>query len=234
MQVDVALLPHNLDCESFKNKTCIVLDIFRATTSIVTAIANGCEKILPVISLECANAVGKNFKQPLFAGERKSLKIAGFNFGNSPLEFTKQAVQGQTIIMTTSNGTIAIEATKTASRTLIGAFINVDAVCQQALEYQQDIIIVCAGTDRQFSLEDALGAGAMVERLSTVCEASDAALGVALMYKAAKEDLSTIVANSKNGKRLVELQYLEDLRYCLQENILSTVPIYKNGKIVAI
>ena len=93
MQVDVALLPHNLDCESFKNKTCIVLDIFRATTSIVTAIANGCEKILPVISLECANAVGKNFKQPLFAGERKSLKIAGFLFAYYHLRKLKKVMQ---------------------------------------------------------------------------------------------------------------------------------------------
>lgn len=231
MKVDVALLPINLEQVDITDKICIILDVFRATTSIVTAMSNGCKNIFPVSSLDIAKALGKQISPVLFAGERQSVKIAGFDFGNSPLEFTPEAVRDKSIIMTTSNGTIAIEATKTAKTSLIGSFINAKAVCQQAVSWRKDIIIVCAGTDRQFSLEDAVCAGALVDNLSDTHMRSDSAIAAYLMYKSASENLKEFVSQSKNGKRLLELGYLDDLNYCLQKDLCDVVPVYRAGKI---
>lgn len=236
MKIDVALLPLNVPLIDLTERVCVVLDVFRATTSIITAIGNGCQGIIPVASLEAAQEVAKTQAQALFAGERQSIKIKGFDFGNSPLEFTAKSVHNKTIIMSTSNGTSAIESTNKATATFIGAFINATAVCQQACKYQKDIVIVCAGTDRLFSLEDALCAGLLVEHLQKMatCELSDAARGVALMYQSVQANLATVVAESRNGKRLLDLGYEQDFKYCLQKDLLEVVPQYRDGKITAL
>jgi 2-phosphosulfolactate phosphatase len=157
MKIDIALLPQVVNKAELSDAVCIVLDIFRATTSIVTSLANGCSSMIPVLSIDEAHAVAANMGSVLFAGERQSIKIDGFDFGNSPLEFSRAKVQGQTIIMTTTNGTAAIKSTEGAYRTLIGSFVNAQAACVQAKQYGKDILIVCAGTDGLFSLEDARG-----------------------------------------------------------------------------
>ena len=234
MKIDVAFLPKDIAGLNLSNTVCIVLDIFRATTCIVTSIANGCKKMIPVLSIEEARLVAASQKEPaLFAGERQSLKIEGCNFGNSPFEFSADKVQGQTIIMTTSNGTIAIKATEGAFHTLIGAFLNATAVCQKAKQYEKDIIIVCAGTDGMFSLEDTLCAGLLVKLFSAEGEivVTDSARGAMLLYSAAKDGLLETAIHSRNGKRLYDMNRIEDIAYCCQIDTVHIVPEYREGKI---
>ncbi len=234
MKIDIALLPKSVAGLDLSDTVCIVLDIFRATTSIVTSFSNGCASMVPVLSTEDASIAGSQLGNVLFAGERQSIKIEGYDFGNSPFEFSKDKVKDKTIVMTTSNGTIAIKATEGAYRTLIGSFLNAKAVCHKAKNYGKDILIVCAGTDGLFSLEDALCAGLMVELLSEDGGASltDSAGGALLMYNAAKDKLVETGVTSRNGKRLYDLDRMDDVRYCFKTDSLGIVPEYTKGRIV--
>jgi len=235
MKIDVALLPTGVNKTDLGDTVCIVLDIFRATTSILTSFANGCAVMIPVLSTEDASIAATSQRGPvLFAGERQSITIKGYDFGNSPFEFSLDKVQDKKIIMTTSNGTIAIKATEGAYRTLIGSFLNAQAVCRQGKSYGKDILIVCAGTDGLFSLEDALCAGLLVKLLSAVGQnvLTDSARGALLMYTQAQDKLVEIGATSRNGKRLDDLNRMEDVVYCFQRDILEIVPEYSKGQII--
>lgn len=237
MRIDVAFLPAEVKEYDLSGKVCVVLDIFRATTSIVTAIANGCQTIIPVASTEDAFKAAETIDAALFAGERQSIRIEGFDLGNSPYEFSAEKVLNRIIIMTTTNGTIAIKATTGAYRTLIGSFINARAVCQQAQQYGKDILIVCAGTDRLFSLEDALCAGLLVRLLQEGAKEeailNDAAYGALLMYGQVREAIAEMAVNSRNGERLRKLGCMKDVEYCLQTDVVHVVPEYSEGRIMA-
>lgn len=236
MQLDVKLLPQESSRLELSDTVCIVLDIFRATTSIITAIANGCKMVIPVASVDEAYRAAGQIEGPLFAGERQSIKIAGFNFGNSPFEFSAEQVQDKAIIMTTTNGTIAIKSTEKAYLTLLGSFINASAVCQAAQQKNRSILLVCAGTDGLFSLEDAFCAGLLVKLLTKdkQYELTDAARGVQAMYNGAQEAVLSILGESRNGKRLYGLGLHKDVEYCLTTDSSSVVPCYSAGKITAL
>ncbi|SDF20084.1 2-phosphosulfolactate phosphatase [Sporomusa acidovorans] len=236
MRIDVAFLPADIKETDLSDTTCIVLDIFRATTSIVTAMAHGCKTIVPVLDINAAQSMADQMKSALLAGERQSIKIEGFDFGNSPFEFATDKVNDRTIIMTTTNGTIAIKATEQSDHTLLGAFINAGAVCRQARKYGKDIMIVCAGTDRLFSLEDALCAGLLVSSLQAEEKVilTDSAQGVWTMYNGAKPSILEIAGSSRNGKRLYDMGNRSDVEYCLQSNVLDVVPQYKEGRITLV
>ena len=234
MKIDVALLPKGVTEMDLSETVCIVLDIFRATTSILTCCSNGCAVMVPVLSTEDASIAASEIGSVLFAGERQSIKIDGYDFGNSPFEFSQDKVKDQTIVMTTSNGTIAIKATEGAYRTLIGSFLNAKAVCRQGKDYGKDILIVCAGTDGLFSLEDALCAGLLVQLLSGNGGAvlTDSAHGALLMYNEAKDKLVETGVASRNGKRLYDLNRMDDVEYCFQTDLLDIVPEYIKERIV--
>jgi len=234
MKIDIALLPRDVTMGDLSDKVCIVLDIFRATTSIVTSVANGCKTMVPVLSVEDALALAGQIGPVLFAGERQSIKIEGFDFGNSPFEFSTDKVKDKTIIMTTTNGTIAIKATEGAHHTLIGSFLNAKAVCLEAQKYGKDILIVCAGTDGLFSLEDTLCAGLLVQLLHSEGETqmTDSARGALLMYTEAKDKLVETAVDSRNGKRLQDLNRMDDVEYCFRIDTLQVVPQYIEGRII--
>lgn len=236
MKIDVAFLPRDIQDIDIRDTVCIVLDIFRATTSMVTALSNNCARIVPALSVEEAHKLAANRGRVLFAGERQSIKIDGFHFGNSPYEFSVDKVAGQTIIMTTTNGTVAVKATEGAQRTLIGAFVNASAVCRKAEQYHKDVLIVCAGTDRLFSLEDALCAGLMVKKL--FCSdgqlepvLTDSAQAAMLLYEHSQDQLAEVAINSRNGKRLYDLGRTDDVEYCFRTDLFAGVPEYRDGAI---
>lgn len=235
MKIDVAFLPRDMQGMDVGDTVCIVLDIFRATTSMTTALANKCRRIIPVLSVEDAYSQAEKQGSVLFAGERKSIKIDGFNFGNSPYEFSADKVQNQTIVMTTTNGTVAVKATEGSFRTFIGAFINASAVCQKASQCGKDVLIVCAGTDRLFSLEDALCAGLLVKKLltggNTKPVLTDSAQAALLLYNQTHGKLAEVAINSRNGKRLYDLGLTDDVEYCFKTDMFAIVPEYRGGEI---
>ena len=235
MKLDVCFRPAEVQGMNLRETLCIVLDIFRATTCMTTGMKNGCKAIVPVLSLEDARQAAQEQDEPvLLAGERQSLRLEGCELGNSPFDYAAEVVGGRVVVATTSNGTVAIKATDGAYRTLIGSFLNASAVCEEAVQAGKDVLVVCAGTDGLFSLEDSLCAGLLLQRLSQLqpeAELTDAARAAIMLYTGAAACLLETAVVSRNGQRLQDLNRMEDVRRCFEIDAVPVVPEYRDGVI---
>jgi 2-phosphosulfolactate phosphatase len=218
-----------------RDTTCVVFDVLRASSSMITALANGAEAIIPVEDIPEALALRARDPHVLLAGEREGLRIQAnltgsisFDLGNSPREFTAEAVRGKRIVMTTTNGTRALRACANAARVLVGSFLNLSSV-SRTLEKNlpNRLLIVCSGTFEEAAYEDVLGAGALVSALwahYVSGKVTDSAWMARSLYRAAASDLGGAFAQARNGKRLLSRAELrEDVSYCAQLNLLEVV-----------
>lgn len=211
----------------------VVVDVLRATSAICTAIEYGVEKMIPVAGIEEA----RRYKEMgyLAACERDAIKQEGFDFGNSPHSYMDESVKGQTIAISTTNGTQAIEAAKGASTIVLGSFLNLQALAGWLKKQQRNVVILCSGWKNRFNMEDALFAGALSGELLqdpgfyTYC---DSTIAAGYLYNLAKGDLYTFLENSSHRKRLRDLQLEKDIRYCLTLNIISSIPVYAGDGLV--
>ena len=162
--IDVAMLPALMRPESLDGETVIVVDVLRATTTIINALANGCSAVLPQPSIEAARDCHTKTDNSLIGGERGGRIVEGFHGGNSPVEYTPERIAGKSLILATTNGTVAMEKCRGAKRILIGAMVNLGAVAEAVL-HDEKVTVLCSGTDRRVTSEDVLFAGAMVERI---------------------------------------------------------------------
>jgi 2-phosphosulfolactate phosphatase len=161
----VHLLPALVAPEMLAGRTAVVIDVLRATTTIVTALAAGAREVVPCLEVEEALQLAANSPNDcVLGGERGGLRIEGFRLGNSPAEYLPEAVADKRVIFTTTNGTRAMIHCRQAHRVLIAAFVNFSATCRE-LASQPHIDIVCAGTDGNVTREDTLLAGAIVDDL---------------------------------------------------------------------
>ena len=167
MNLDVLFSRAEIEGTKLAGRTVAVIDVLRATSTLIEALAHGARAVIPVDTVEravrTAAEIGKG--DVLLSGERGSLPIEGFHFGNSPAEFTEERVSGKTLVMTTTNGTAALLAAASAKRCVIAAFLNADAVAS-ALGDGDDATLICAGKEGRFALEDAVCAGLIARRMS--------------------------------------------------------------------
>jgi len=236
MLLETFSLPNLVNSEDLTRKTVIVLDILRATTNIVSALANGCKEIIPTITVEEALDSAKKFSPStvLLGGERKRLRIEGFDLGNSPWEYSQDFVQDKTIVFTTTNGTKAIRKANSASWVLIGSFLNASAVADHSLSLGKDIVILCSGTVSRFSLEDSVAAGYIINYLAQKekgLDLDDLSIALKELYLSYANRLSEALSISQNGKALVELGKSEDIQAAVQLNTCSVVPFFQDDKI---
>ena len=161
MRVNVLLSPLNADELFFSEKTTVVIDVLRASSSVITALNNGAREVIPVETMEFAMKISGG--QNLLAGERNAMKIEGFDLGNSPLEFTEETVKGKSVILYTSNGSKAFVRAKFSEHLYVCSFMNIEAVANKLLEDEKDFIVLCAGSNGMFSLEDTVCAGKLIE-----------------------------------------------------------------------
>jgi len=210
--------------------TCVVFDVLRATSTMAMALSNGAEAIVPVAGI--AEALRLRERQPavLLAGERDGVRIRAsltgsidFDLGNSPREFTRDKVQGKTIVMTTTNGTRALRACAGARRALVCSFLNLRATAEfLAKKGPFPLLLVCGGTEEEAAYEDVLGAGALSELLwphSSEGVVADSALMARRLFAAETADLAAAFGGSRNGRRLLGLDALrEDVAFCAQRN----------------
>lgn len=218
------------------HKNAVVIDVLRATSVIVTALYHGAKAIIPVREVEEAFFIYQKGSTDEYrlSGERKGLPIPGFHFGNSPLEYTKKAVENKTLILTTTNGTQGIKGAEKSDTLYIGSFLNGKAVANQLLEEEKDVVLVCAGTNGIFSLEDGLCAGKIISSLnqSTSIKTTDFGVALQALYEGHKNSLLPFIQQGAHCRYLIEQGFQSDILYCIQEDLYDRIPVYKNNKII--
>ncbi len=225
---------------NFSGQTAVVIDVLRATSVITTALENGAREVIPVKTVEEAQSVYAqcDAAKTLRGGERNALKIEGFDLSNSPLEYKKKVVEGKTLILTTTNGTNAINNIIGADEVVLACFRNGAAVVEHIVGLShrgsRDIAIVCAGTESHFSLDDGLCAGMIIELLKQRTEVETDDLGLLLhrFYNESKDNLFGALSGCYHLKRLFTMGFYDDIKFCLETNCVQTVPVLKDGKIV--
>ncbi|MCD7972288.1 MAG: 2-phosphosulfolactate phosphatase [Candidatus Azobacteroides sp.] len=231
--IDICLSPALYPAYSNPNAIIILVDIFRASSSICTAFANGAGSILPIDTIEKAQAYKKQ-GYPV-AAERNALKCTFADFGNSPFEFSKDLVEGQHIVFTTTNFTKAIQNLSEYQALVVGCFLNLRAVTDFCQKEHKDILIVCAGWNNQVNIEDTLFGGAFISQIikdEAYTIASDAAFIAKNLWETGEEQLPDYIGKAQHAIRLLKNKQEKDIFYCLQQNICNFVPQFKNGTFV--
>ncbi len=238
MRLDVCFTPAELQARtSLTDQTVVVIDVLRATSTMVEALANGAKSIFAVATTDEAVRIAQNIgrDQTLLTGERKCVRIEGFDLGNSPLEMTRERVAGRQLIMTTTNGTAALASVASARRVLIASLLNVDAVARELAETDDSITIVCAGRERRFALEDAICAGTLALRLyrrqGRRRNWSDAALAAAQLARRYLPSIERTLRRAAAGRALMELGFADDVAYCAQLDLYDVVPKFRDRQV---
>lgn len=222
MRAEVILSPGEFDRHDLTGKTAIVIDVFRFTTTILTALEAGMERFYPVEEIEDAWLLKEQNPDYLLAGERKALKIPGFDFGNSPLEHHGKSYAGGELVCSTTNGTRAIHAAMGAEHIVLASMRSAKAVVDYIMGFSRDIVFLPAGTDGKFSLEDSWCAGLMLDLLNPQ-ELGDGARTAKLIHAGIHHrELRT----SSHGQRMQSLDLHADLEFCLELNASLGVVIW--------
>ncbi|MDR3668279.1 MAG: 2-phosphosulfolactate phosphatase [Ignavibacteriaceae bacterium] len=236
MKVNVLLTPSNLDELSFSGKTIVIIDVLRATSTIVNALNNGAKEIIPVATVEFAVKVsgGMFGGLTLLGGERNTKKIEGFALGNSPLEYSAKLVKNKSIILYTTNGTKAVVKAKFSKNLYICSFLNLSAVAEHLNSLNMDFEILCAGRNNSFALEDTICAGKLISEIMKSkkdLELSDTAISSVALNKALGKNLAKMLAESEHGKLLLENGFEDDIKFCSKLNSINAIP-YFTGNVV--
>lgn len=232
--IEVCLTPALLDLYSIEDSIVVVIDVLRATSSIVYGIDNGARAIIPVAQVEdCLSYAKDGF---LLAAERNGEVVEGYDFGNSPFSYTREKVAGKTVVLTTTNGTKALYlARKRAYQVVIGSFLNLESLCSWLRVQDKNVLLLCAGWKDKFNLEDTLFAGAVVNELrKDFTQFDDSCVAAEDLYLLAKNDLRNYLHKSSHSHRLAELNIEEDVKFCLQLNICQAIPVLSGDELVAI
>lgn len=240
MRIDVAFTPAGLAGGEVAGRTVFVIDVLRASTTICAALARGARGIIPVPSIEEAMRLAQTLerREVLLAGERHATRIEGFDLGNSPLEMTEAVVHGKTMVMTTTNGTRALLATTGAAAVYLAAGVNLRAAgarAREALAQQGDLLVLCAGREGHFGLDDAYAAGRLIlqalDGRRPRSGLNDSALvAVDLARRYGSRWLRPLLA-SRAGQDLVDRGFREDVTFAAQEDCLPVLPQFLDRRL---
>ena len=234
MRVHVALTPGEFPSLALGGRVALVVDVLRASTTVVAACAAGCRQVIPVATAKAARERAERLGDALLAGERGGDMIPGFDLGNSPLEYTPGRVGGRSIVLTTTNGTAAMLAAAGAEAAAVAALTNVEAAARWAVAQGRDVTLLCSGETGRLSLEDAVCAGVLVDRLAaeSSIEATDAATMARRAGQHYARDLSRLVDDSTWARKLTRAGREADLAACLAFAGVDMVPVLAHGAVV--
>ncbi|MCH7552438.1 MAG: 2-phosphosulfolactate phosphatase [Chloroflexi bacterium] len=216
----------------------VVIDVVRASSTIAQAIASGAASVIPVSTVDEALALRGELvgDDVLLAGERSGLPLPGFDMGNSPAQFTAEAVAGKRVIFTTTNGTAAILGVAAARECIIGSFLNMLAVVEHLAGQGDDVVLVPVGRDGGPVLDDQACAGLFVDKLAhrvPGCQVTDGARQVRKAYRQYRWRILDALRDSASGQALVEIGLGNDLEHCARLGLLDVVPVYVDGAVRA-
>lgn len=230
------LSPALLHLYDLNNAIVVIIDVFRATSTIASALYNGARCVVPVDTVAKAVALGKSL-DGIAAGERDGKIAEGLQHGNSPLEYGRDFVENKTLVLTTTNGTrlLHMALDYNADTIITGSFPNLSAVCDFLIKQNKNVVLGCAGWKDRYNLEDTLFAGAVIHRIKeNFIVHCDSSLTAEQQYLLVKDDLYGFAPNLTHYHRLVDRYGLiEDIRFCLTEGIANVLPLYKDGMLIA-
>ena len=231
--VDVCFSPYLYPVYHKDDSIVVVIDILRATSAICTAFQYGVEKMIPVASLEEATEYKK--QGYLVGAERNGIAIEGFDFGNSPYGYMTETIKNKTVVISTTNGTQAIEASRNAYQVVVGAFTNITSLCNYLKQQNRNVLLLCSGWKNKFNLEDTLFAGAVADILlkeDKLFKSGDGALAACFLYKSAEKNPYKYLRNSSHTERLSSMGLKHDIKYCLSLDKTDIIPVLEGKYLV--
>ncbi len=237
MIVKLYFSPAPVTDAKIRGRVAVVIDVLRASTSISTAIQNGCREIVPVASTGDAAAMRANLDkgQVLLCGEREGLKVEGFDLGNSPSEYTEEIVRDKVLIFASTNGSRAILKCAASAQTVVCGFVNLSMIAKTILSAQKDVAVVCAGRQGNFALEDTFCGGALIDLLvesGQFTVDNDAAQVAQMLYKNRDNSVETVIGRADHARYLKELGFGADIVTAAALDTVNVVPVLVGNKVV--
>jgi len=239
MRIEIRFLPSSPNPNLLSDRIVVVIDVLRATSVMVHAMSQGASEIIPLATVEEAFRMAKAFPRGfvILGGERENKEIPGFDLGNSPKEYVAERVKGKKLILTTTNGTRAFHTVSSGKEILAGSFFNIGAIAQRCLELNKNIFIFPSGDEGNFSLEDTLCGGMLIDLIikkeKKQIFLTDASYCAQILYQRFKDNLLEAFHLSHHGKELIHRGFEDDLAYCAQMDMTPLVPIFREGVIRA-
>jgi 2-phosphosulfolactate phosphatase len=228
--------PALLHLYDLSNAVVVIIDVFRATSTIAAALHNGAKCVIPVDEVAKAIEISKQI-DGIAAGERDGKLAEGLQHGNSPLEYSKDFIKDKTLVLTTTNGTKLLQMAldNKATTIITGSFPNLSAVCTFLINENKNVVLGCAGWKDRFNLEDTLFAGAVIAKIKkSFTIHCDSSLTAELLYNQNKDNLIDFASTLTHYHRLVErFGLIEDIKFCLTPDGANVLPLYENGKLMA-
>ena len=237
MDAEVFLTHSNVSEGDVQNRTVVVIDVLRACSTIVTALDQGARAVVPVLDMAQAGRIASNLDPDVYrlGGERGGEKIEGYHLGNSPQEYTADAVEGRDVILNTTNGTRALERVKEANTLVAACFLNAGRVADFVRRTAEAVTIVCAGRQNRLALEDTLCAGLLLDRIWDGDEpypVTDSAHTAYTLYHTDRNDLDNALRGANHAEKLVSQNYEQDLDYCFRVDALPVLPYYTDNRLL--
>jgi 2-phosphosulfolactate phosphatase len=230
-----SLSPALLHLFDLKDTIVVIIDVFRATSTIATALFNGAARVIPVSEVEDCKRLGSEIPNSITAGEREGKVIEGLQYGNSPAEYPEVFIEGKTLVITTTNGTklLHMALTNGCAEVITGSFVNLTSVCDYIISQNKKVVLGCSGWKDRFNLEDTLFAGAVVDRVRQYFTIRcDSSLMAYEMYKLHEHNMPQFIKHTTHWHRLAAYGLEKDLQYCVTIDAANILPIYKNGELI--
>ena len=228
-----SLLPHY----DISNSIVVIIDVLRATSTIATALFNGARQIIPVDSVAECIKLGRQM-EAITAGERDGKIAEGLIYGNTPFQYTRDFIEGKTLVLTTTNGTklLHMALAANAKGIITGSFCNISSVCDYLVSQNKNVVLACSAWKNRVNFEDTLFAGAVINRIKNNFQINCDASGIAEnLYLQSNRDLFNFmkINNASHYHRLMGFGLEEDIRYCLTSDNANVLSIYQNGRLIA-
>lgn len=233
--IEVCLSPALLHLYDTKDKIVVIIDVFRATSTIAAALHNGAESVLPVASVAECIELGTKIENSITAGERDGKVAEGLQYGNSPAEYPRSFVEGMTLILTTTNGTRLLHMITDQAEIITGSFLNLTAVCNYLISQKKSVVLGCAAWKDRYNLEDALFAGAVAKRTEAYFDTNcDSTRAVKHLYESSlkEKDIISFLRDSAHYKRLSAYGLEADMEYCATPDLHPVVPVLRGNKLI--
>lgn len=230
-----SLSPALLHLFDLRDTIVVIIDVFRATTTIATALYNGAARVIPVAEVEECKRLGNGIIGSITAGEREGKVIEGLQYGNSPAEYPREFIEDKTLVLTTTNGTkllhMALE--KGCAKVVTGSFANLSAVCDYLVTQDKNVVLGCSGWKDRFNLEDTLLAGAVIDRVEEhFIIHDDSSLMAKEMFTFHRKDLYNFIQHTTHWHRLAAYGLQKDLEYCVSTDVANVLPVFENGELI--